>query len=206
MLLNLVTYLVIPIITIALVHGHNWFSTNFSVIGNRVGRQELFVLWGLLVGIYFFWCLRTLTAMAVQQNPALRQNHRTHQKHFHVTLLTLCKGLVPAALVLLTCAITTPYLPELFPFQAFLHIVFAFLSAVCLVLALILLVWQLVRLNPLCYRRFLLGIISIIVISAVLFFAAGIISSALEIFFTLSTSVLVNRLHRLVSSFCGAAP
>ena len=55
MLLWFITYILIPINTILFVQGSNWFITNFSVIGNRIGREEEFVLWGLMVGIYFFW-------------------------------------------------------------------------------------------------------------------------------------------------------
>ena len=53
MLLWFITYILIPINTILFVQGSNWFTTNFSVIGNRIGREEEFVLWGLMVGIYF---------------------------------------------------------------------------------------------------------------------------------------------------------
>ena len=38
----------------------------------------------------------------------------------------ICARLIPAALVLLFCAITTPYLPEELPLKSVLHIVFAF--------------------------------------------------------------------------------
>ena len=60
MLLWFITYILIPINTILFVQGSNWFTTNFSVIGNRIGREEEFVLWGLMVGIYFFWSLRQI--------------------------------------------------------------------------------------------------------------------------------------------------
>ena len=49
MLLWFITYILIPINTILFVQGSNWFTTNFSVIGNRIGREEEFVLWGLMV-------------------------------------------------------------------------------------------------------------------------------------------------------------
>ena len=55
MLLWFTAYILIPAYTILFVQGNNWFTTNFSVIGNVVGREGEFVLWGLIVGIYFFW-------------------------------------------------------------------------------------------------------------------------------------------------------
>ena len=54
MLLWFTAYILIPAYTILFVQGNNWFTTNFSVIGNVVGREGEFVLWGLIVGIYFF--------------------------------------------------------------------------------------------------------------------------------------------------------
>ena len=53
MFLWFVTYILIPVYTILFVKGNNWLTTNFSVIGNRIGKKEAFVLWGLIVGIYF---------------------------------------------------------------------------------------------------------------------------------------------------------
>ena len=60
MLLGFTAYILIPIYTILFVQGSNLLTTNFSVIGNRIGRQEEFVLWGLIVGIYFFGSLRLI--------------------------------------------------------------------------------------------------------------------------------------------------
>lgn len=54
MLLWFTAYILIPAYTILFVQGNNWFTTNFSVIGNVIGREGEFVLWGLIVGIYFF--------------------------------------------------------------------------------------------------------------------------------------------------------
>lgn len=174
MFLSVIAYILIPIQTIWFVQDSNWFTTNFSVLGNMIGRQEEFVLWGLIVGIYFFWCLRTI---------ARRIGKRT-----------LGDKLIPLSLVLLTFALTTPYLPEQLPLKSFLHIIFAFMAAVCLLLCLFLMVWQLYKIDPTVYKRYLTALIMIAVISAFLLMLAGIVSSALEIFFTLSTVILVRRL------------
>ena len=87
-LLNLIAYIIIPAYTIIFVKGYGWFTTNFSVIGNYLHRKDAFVLWGVLVGAYFYYSLRTAIRL-MKQKP---------------------KGtfLVPSSLVLLFCAITTP--------------------------------------------------------------------------------------------------
>ena len=176
MFLDFTAYILIPLYTIWFVEGTNWFTTNFSVLGNTIGRSEEFVLWGLIVGIYFFWCLRRIVKR-MEPKP---------------------KGtfLIPASLVLLTCALTTPYLPEELPLKSFLHIIFAFVAAVCLMLCLYLIVWQLYRMNKAVFRPYVILLAGITLFSAFLLVLAGIVSSALEIFFTISTVILVRRLFK----------
>lgn len=174
MFLSFVAYVLIPCYTIWFVAGTNWFTTNFSVLGNMFGRSEEFVLWGLMVGIYYFWCLRRTVRLMKPKPRGL--------------------FLIPTSLVLLTFALTTPYLPEELPFKSFLHIIFAFMAAVCLMFCLYLIVWRLYRDNRESYRTFVKSLAAITVFSAFLLALAGIVSSALEIFFTISTVILVRRL------------
>lgn len=176
MVLSFVAYVLIPAYTVLFVKGSNWFTTNFSVIGNLLDRKAEFVLWGLLVGIYYFWCLRRI----VSRMP--RKPRGT--------------WLIPLSLVLLTCAITTPYLPDQLPLKAFLHIIFAFMAAVCLMICLYLIVWRLWRQDKQKYRPYLIGLTGITLISAMLLVLIGIVSSALEIFFTISSVILIQRLYR----------
>ena len=176
MFLWFVTYILIPVYTILFVKGNNWLTTNFSVIGNRIGKKEAFVLWGLIVGIYFFWSLR----MIVSHMPA--EPYGT--------------WLIPLALVLLSCAVITPYLPEVLPLKSFLHIVFAFMASVCLMVCLCLIVWKLYKWNNEKYRPYLTGLAGIGIFSLFLLSLAGIISSALEIFFTITSVLMVRRLNQ----------
>lgn len=178
MFLWFMTYLFIPAYTILFVQDSNWFTTNFSVIGNNLGRQEEFVLWGLIVGIYFFWCLETIVARMPSPPRGM--------------------WLIPLALILLVFAITTPYLPEQLPLRAFLHVVFAFTAAVCLMVSIIVIIWKLYRQEPGKYRLFLAAAIGLVAGSAGLLAAAGIVSSALEVFFTIGCTVVVYRLYLYV--------
>lgn len=178
MFINFIAYGLIPVYTILFVENSNWFTTNFSVLGNLAERKTAFVLWGLLVGIYFFWCLRQIAA--------------------HMEKQPRGTWLIPLSLVLLTFAITTPYLPEALPFKSFLHIIFAFMAAVCLMCCLYLIVGTLCRSNFKKYKYYLAALICITLISAALLWLVGIVSSALEIFFTISTVILVKRLYKTV--------
>lgn len=175
MFLDITAYLLIPFCTFRFARGSNWFTTNFSVLGNTDGYQLRFVLWGVLIGLYFFWSLRQIIAR-MPQKP-----HGT--------------WLAPAALILLIFAVTTPYLPESFPVKSILHVIFAFTASVCLLLCLCLTVWQLYQLEPETYLPFLGCLAVIALVSLFLFFLAGIISSALEIFFTITAAILTRQLY-----------
>ena len=102
--------------------------------------------------------------------------------------------MVPAALALLFFAITTPYLPEELPLKSVLHIIFAFLSALLVLLFLLLVIWSQYQIYPHVYRRYLYGWLAIVGGSVLLLAAAGIISSALEIYVTLTSAAMAERL------------
>lgn len=106
----------------------------------------------------------------------------------------LCLKAIPGAILLLFCSITTPYLPEEMPLKADLHIIFAFASAVLLFLYLLAVVIGQLAKGRRPYRLYLVTIIGIILISIYLLVRVGIVCSALEIFVTVSTIVLSERL------------
>lgn len=176
MLLTITAYFIIPVYTILFAWGTDWFTLNFSVLGNLATRKNAFLLWGLLVGAYFYYVLKHI----------IRRLPRNQKE----------KALSTAALVLLALAVTTPYLPEARPFKAFLHVAFAFTASILLLLCIYMVVWKLYCINQNVYRSYLTGLNIITVLSAALLFLAGIVSSALEIFFTLSCTVLLQKLYR----------
>lgn len=176
MLPALTAYVLIPLYTILFANGSRWLDTNFSVLGSLPGREEAFVLWGLIVGIFFFWCLRQI----------IRRMPRRPRFCF----------LAPLALLLLVFAVTTPYLPERLPLKSFLHILFAFLAAVCLGGILLSIVLTLYHGDRQGYRRYLFFLLGSFAVCIWLFFLAGIVSSAMEIFFTISMDLLAYRLYR----------
>lgn len=173
-MIKILAYFIIPIYTLLFTRGYSWFTTNFSVIGNLVDKKLAFFIWGILVGGYFFLIFRKLK--------------------MQIDLLPACSKLIPAALILLFCAITTPYLPDEMPLKSFLHIVFAFLAAVLLLAFLFLVCWSQYRLFPGRYLPFLIGLAGIVSVSASLLVLVGIVSSILEIFVTFTTVIMAERL------------
>lgn len=178
MILNLTAYIIIPMYTLLFVKGTNWFTSNLSVIGSGPSRQTAFFLLGVIIGLYYHTILERL----------LRFLPRRRLEHY----------LLHLALLLLVLAVTTPYLPDSFPLEAFLHVAFAFVSSLLLLLCLYLTIWRLASLSEAArqllrpYRAALIGITAI---SALLLLIAGIISTALELFFVVSTTLMVQQLY-----------
>lgn len=186
MLLSLTAYAIIPLYTLMFVSGTNWFTSNLSVIGNWPDRRSAFFFLGIIIGLYYLIVLKRLLSCLPHRN--------------------LETGILYTAFSLLILAILTPYLPEAVPFQSFLHVAFAFTASLLLALSLYLILRNLSALSQASrrflrpYRIFLAGIIAV---SGVLLVIAGIISSALEIFFIIATTILVQRLYNhypLISS------
>lgn len=176
MLLTVTAYCIIPIYTILFAWDTDWFTLNFSVLGSLATRKNAFLLWGILVGAYFYLVLKKI----IQDLPRNKKE----------------KALSLTALILLGLAVTTPYLPDLNPFKAFLHVIFAFTASVLLLACLYMVVWKLYCMNQEKYRPYLSWLNVITVISLMLLILAGIVSTALEIFFTLSSVILLLKLYR----------
>lgn len=176
MFLWFAAYILIPVYTILFVQGNDWLTTNFSVIGNIIGKEEEFALWGLMVGIYFFCTLQLIVARMPVRPP--------------------CTWLIPLSLLLLTCAIITPYLPQKMPLGSWLHVMFSFTSALCLLACLGSIIGTLYHEDHKKYRLYPVGLAGIGLFSLFLLCLAGIISSALEIFFTIASTFMVYRLYR----------
>ncbi len=178
--LTITAYFIIPVYTILFAWGTNWFTLNFSILGSLADRKNLFLLWGIIVGTYFYYVLKRI----------IRTLPRNKKEKAFTTL----------ALMLLALAVTTPYLPDTQPFHAVLHVVLSFAASISLLLSLFLVIWKLYCMNRTAYRLYFVSLLLITAVCAVLFFLTGIVSTALEIFFVLSSTFLLRRLYGKVCS------
>ena len=98
-----------------------------------------------------------------------------------------------AACLSLCYALAIPYLPEQFPRYADLHVILAALACVLLMLALLVALLALYRRQPDRYVPLLRAWFIIVGICGVLFLIPQMVSSALEVFFTISAALLVRK-------------
>lgn len=176
-LLDLFACFLIPLYTLLFTHDTRWFTTNFSVIAAARDQRHGFFLRGMLVGVYLLCVL--LPVMAALPRPLWPR-------------LCLLGGFL-----LLLSAVVLPYTPDELPKIADLHVICAFTASCLLVLSLFLLLLQKARQDRQRYWDCMKWLGVTVLLSLVLFAMVGIISSALEIFFVLSTTLLARRLWYL---------
>lgn len=173
--LDLLTFFVLPVFTIFLASYDSLTKSNLSVVANYLGKQNAFSLWGILVILCFYAYFHRIASLYSLNSPALRH-------------------LVLAACLLLLLGITTPYLPDQFPLKAKLHVAFSFLSSVCLLFSLYLLTRVLSRQKPGFFGPYFRCLHLLTGVCAALLILIGIVSSLVEIVFTLSTAFYLRAL------------
>ena len=134
----------------------------------------------MLAGGFFFVILRRL-AFALPRRSA----------RVLVRLLTVC------AVLSLAYAVAIPYLPEYFPKYAALHVLLAAGACVLLMLALLAVLLALRPADPARWKKPLRAWGAIVAGSALLFLIPRMVSTALEVFFTVSTALLARKIWLL---------
>ena len=172
--LDFLACFLIPAYTLLFAGSVRWFGTNFSVIAvTGPDHYRGFVYWGILAGSYFFVMLSRLAFVLPRR-----------RERAAVRLLTVC------AVLSLAYAVAIPYLPAYFPKYAALHVLLAAGACVLLMLALLTVLLALRRTDPVRWRRPLRGWLLIVAGSALLFLIPRMVSTALEVSFTISATLL----------------
>jgi len=178
LLVDLFACFLLPAYTLLFAGSVEWFGTNFSVLAvTGEGHYRGFFLWGVLGCAYF---------AGVLAGVGRTFSHRWQRVGLFLLALLACGCLVGALAV--------PYLPGDFPGWADLHVLLSFSACVLLMAALL---WALLacrRENRAGCRTLFWGWWAIVAVSAALFAAAGMVSSALEVFFTISAALLARGL------------
>ena len=177
--LDLIACFLIPAYTLLFAGSMRWFSTNFSVIAvTGEDHYRGFVYWGLLAGGYFLVMLTRLAGLLPRAGARVGTL-------VLITLGVLCLGY----------ALVIPYLPAHFPRYAVLHVLLAALACVLVMGALLVILLVLRREYRVRWRGPLWAWWAIVAGSGVLFFIPGIVSTALEVFFTISATLLTRRVY-----------
>lgn len=182
------TNFIFPLATLAYAGRSPWFLTNFSVLGGGEGRP-VFLLWGATAGLYF--CRFTGQLLKISASCSQTAfGRRAGRPLPEAALLSLSAIFFAAALFL-------PYRPERSLPLSGLHTACAFLASAGLSAAVLLSAGRLCRLWPQLFLPFFPMAAAAACVAAVLFLAAGMVSTALEVYFSLSMAFLLSwLLHR----------
>lgn len=179
--LDLFACFLIPVYTLLFAGSVEWFGTNFSVIAvTGPDHYRGFVYWGILAGSYFFVILSRL-AFGLPRR----------------WMRTLVRLLAVCAVLALAYAIAIPYLPEYFPKYAALHVLLAAGACVLLMIDLQFIILVMRRRDPDRWAGPLRACWGMAAVCAILFAIPRMVSTALEVFFTLSATLLARRVFLL---------
>ena len=174
---------IIPAYTLLFAGSVRWFGTNFSVLAvTGPDHYRGFIYWGVLAGGYFLVLLNALAGVL-----PLRWAGRT------------VRLLAAAACLCLAYALAIPYLPAFLPWYAGLHVLLAASACVLLMAALLLIILTLYRRDPSRWAGPLRAWVGIAAGCGGLFLIPGMVSTALEVFFTIAAALLARKLWLLSS-------
>lgn len=176
MLLRIFSYFIIPVYTIFLALQDSLFESNLSVISSNPQHKNDFML----------WCIMVVLFLSVVLTKVIKNNQLRHSKLDYFFVYSSC--------LLLLLAAITPYVPSNDPVKAKWHIIFAFSSTVFVLFSFLTITLELYQRNAKQYKKHLICIIAISLISILLLVSIGIVSSFLEIVITISSALLAKSL------------
>ena len=181
--LDFFAFFLIPAYTLLFAGSMQWFGTNFSVIAvTGPDHYRGFLYWGILAGGYFFVILSKLACVV----PA-------RWERALVRLLAVC------AVLSLAYALAIPYLPQYFPRYAALHVLLAAGACVLLMIAFQFIILVFRRQDGARWSGPLRLCWFMVAGCAVLFLIPRMVSTALEVFFTISAALLARWMWLLAN-------
>jgi len=182
----LLSYLIIPGLTLLLPGETNWFTSNFSVAGAYFPRNVLLVVWAIVIARFY----HTFTKRTIGQTKSFLNT----EKELILTDVSAC---------LLVGSVFLPYRPQTYPFCSFLHLIMAFTATVIFYLSVTIMAVRLYFLAPELFSwPIALLVFAIACTLFLLILCDFIISSALEIFLTIFSCAwlpLFDRRIRILS-------
>ncbi len=165
----LLSYVIIPGLTLMLPGQTNWFTSNFSVAGAYFPQNILLVVWAIVIARFY----HTFIKRTIGQT-------RSFLKTEKELILT------DVSAYLLVGSVFLPYRPQTYPFVSFLHLIMAFTATFIFYLSVTMMAGRLYLLAPdlfSCPIAFL--VLAIACAFILLILCDFLISSALEIFLTI---------------------
>ena len=178
----LLSYIIIPGLTLLLPGETNWFTSNFSVAGAYFPQNILLIVWAIVIARFY----HTFTKRTIGQT----QSFLKAEKELILTDVSAC---------LLVGSVFLPYRPLTSPFCSFLHLIMAFTATVLFYLSVTIMAVRLYYLAPDLFSwPIALLVFAISGTFVLLILCDFIISSALEIFLTIFSCAWLQLFDRRI--------
>ena len=181
----IISWFLIPVLTIMAAGPDNWFTLNFSVVGSSFPGNILLLFWAILIGSYY----RTVVTGLLSRTD-------------HLISVTKEPVMIDLSVCLLILTALLPYRPQIQPVISFLHLSAALSSTIIFYTAITMITQKLYSLDP---RLFSLTaallLFSICISFSLLILCNFLITSVLEIYLTLFSCFWLRLLNRRLSVF-----
>ena len=178
----LLSYLIIPGLTLLLPGETNWFTSNFSVAGAYFPQNILLIVWAIVIARFY----HTFTKRTIGQTGSFLKA----EKELILTDVSAC---------LLVGSVFLPYRPQTYPLCSFLHLIMAFTATVIFYLSVTIAAVRLYSLAPDLFSwPIALLVFAISCTFVLLILCDFIISSALEIFLTIFSCAWLQLFDRRI--------
>lgn len=183
-MINLFSWFIIPCMTILMPGKSSWLKSNFSVAGSQPPGQLFLILWGAVTGSFFYLLIQKTIGQAALFIHGEKE-----------------RDLTECAVFLLLISVFLPYQPAAHPVLSVMHVACAFVASALLYLILLLLDLKMYFHLPDAFRALTVALLAVLPVSLLLFIWAGsMISSALEIFFTIFCSLWLRLFYIKIRS------
>lgn len=179
---TLLSYFIIPGLTLLLPGETNWFTSNFSVAGAYFPKNILLIVWAIVIARFY----HTFTKRTIGQTSSFLNA----EKELILTDVSAC---------LLVGCVFLPYRPQTSPFFSFLHLAMAFTATVVFYLSITIMAVRLYGLAPDLFSYPIALLVFAIACTFVLLILCDfLISSALEIFLTVFSCAWLQLFDRRI--------
>lgn len=183
-MINLFSWFIIPCMTILMPGKSSWLKSNFSVAGSQPPGQLFLIFWGVVTGSFFYLLIKK----TIRQAAFFIHGDKE-------------KDLTECAVFLLLVSVFLPYQPATYPILSVMHVACAFVASTLLYMILLLLDLKMYFHLPDVFRTMTVALLAVLPVSLLLFIWAGsMISSALEIFFTISCCLWLRLFYIKIQS------
>lgn len=170
-----IAYLLFPIVNFLIARYTDFFTENYSYVGNDLQHSLLLYIWGFMCGVYFFVTTKTIMEKI------------NYKMKYGLPILTVsCLGMILSVYI--------PYLPDIAPLIGELHIYVSIFSTVSYVLLFFHILLQFVYKNYEIYKMYYpiyATLIGFCLLTMILF---GGVNTIMEFTFSCGQAILLSHL------------